>query len=207
MASSADKPTVVSPLPDHRHLYLLVAGVLIGILLSPAVAGRVLPQGWQTWFFGGAEIEQRLEEIRDEAGQQIERLDEADANRETVQERVAENNQRIADARRHLVAHRDRTAARYLLSLTLALGVVMVLEAVLAPPLQPGNQSRAAVSPAFGRLITVRYALLAVWVALLLMRPSLLGLGTLGFAAAVLAVAILLGLVPLRFRRGADEGE
>jgi hypothetical protein len=207
MASSADKPTVVSPLPDHRHLYLLVAGVLIGILLSPAVAGRVLPQGWQTWFFGGAEIEQRLEQIRDEAGQQIERLDEADANRETVQERVAENNHRIADARRRLVAHRDRTAARYLLSLTLALGVVMVLEAVLAPPLQPGNQSRAAVSPAFGRLITVRYALLAVWVALLLMRPSLLGLGTLGFAAAVLAVALLLGLVPLRFRRGADEGE
>ncbi|MFK7789155.1 MAG: hypothetical protein AB8C95_06605, partial [Phycisphaeraceae bacterium] len=42
-------------MPDQRHLYMLVAGVLLGVLLGPAVLGRVASQAYDTMFLGSGD--------------------------------------------------------------------------------------------------------------------------------------------------------
>ena len=45
-----DKTVTLWPLPEVRHVYLLAAGILLGVLLGPAVFGRVFPPQYDAWF-------------------------------------------------------------------------------------------------------------------------------------------------------------
>lgn len=46
------------PLPDQRHLYMLVAGVVLGLLLGPTVLGRFAPQQYDQLFDGSGDTTQ-----------------------------------------------------------------------------------------------------------------------------------------------------
>jgi hypothetical protein len=242
---------------------VLVAGVLIGIVLSPVGLGRFAPQSWQQSVFGGAALEQRVTDAEQEFAQllrqqfkdmnaehqqRMQRLEETgvsaaatqeaerehekatqmieqwldaesslerlsvDYQRESLQALIgAESMRAIQQAKlryqarakqlqQAAVAVRDRQAAQWLVAVMLAIAVVMAVEPLLAPqPAEKGGQ--ATVSPALARLVSVRYALLAIALALLLIRPGLLVSQTLIFAALIVLVAVVVGLVPLNWKR------
>jgi hypothetical protein len=77
----------------------------------------------------------------------------------------------------------------------------MAIEPLRSP--QPGAGQRAAIPPALARLKTVRYALLAAVLVVLLARPTLVTRATLLFAGLAVVVALLAGLVPLGRPRSA----
>jgi hypothetical protein len=191
------------PFPDHRDLYLLVAGILVGVLLSPAVMGQIAPS-WQSEIFGGARIEQELDKLERDWQRKQQTLADASVSQAAVKEarqRHLETRNRLQQA---MIAVRDQRAARLMVSIMLTLGLVMVLEALLAPQPEQGKR-RAAVPRTLGRLKTVRYALLAIWAALLLARPGLLSQSTLIFTALLVIVALVVGLVPLNRREAKGE--
>jgi hypothetical protein len=193
-------PAALWPFPDYRDLYILVAGVIIGVILSPAVLGQLAPAGWESELFGGAGLERQLQQLNEQWQADQQTLAASDVSQAAVTERREQYLQqrgRLVDA---LTAVRNERAGRMLVALMLTLGAVMVIEPFLSP--QPDQASqRAAVPQALPRLKTVRYALIALFIALLLARPSLLASSTLLFAALLIAVALGVGLVPLGKRR------
>jgi len=46
------------PLPDVKHVYLLAAGIFLGVMLGPAVLGRVMPAQYEQWFNAGGDTTQ-----------------------------------------------------------------------------------------------------------------------------------------------------
>ncbi|MEM9415811.1 MAG: hypothetical protein AAGA29_10090 [Planctomycetota bacterium] len=48
--NTAPDTVTLWPLPDARHIYLLAAGIVLGVLLGPAVMGRVLPNQYEQLF-------------------------------------------------------------------------------------------------------------------------------------------------------------
>lgn len=52
---------ILWPLPDQRHLYMLVAGVVIGVLLGPAVLDRFAPHLYDPMFVGSGDTTERDE--------------------------------------------------------------------------------------------------------------------------------------------------
>lgn len=240
--------------------------MLVGVLLSPAVFGRLAPPGWHDALFGGGAIERQLSDAEQQFRQSLrEELDTLEARHEDAMQRLGgsdvspaatqEQQRQYQQARRtiqrwleaegpieRLLADyereffrqlepgatkqaieqarqryqrrraqlravqtevRDTRAARLLVAVLIAVGVVMVLEPLVGPRPAP-RQSRAAVSPRLGRLKSVRYALLAIALALLLARPGIMTDGVLSFALVLAGVALILGLVPLS-RKKADN--
>jgi len=60
----ADSPRLTLwPLPDQRHLYMLVAGVVLGVLLGPAVLQRFMPNEYDRLFIGSGDLS-ALEQAR-----------------------------------------------------------------------------------------------------------------------------------------------
>ncbi|MEO0474512.1 MAG: hypothetical protein AAF085_00895 [Planctomycetota bacterium] len=68
------------PLPDQRHLYMLVAGVVLGVLLGPAVLGRAAPQLYDPLFLGSGD----MAELNDAQAA----LDDFNSNPEERQKRI-----------------------------------------------------------------------------------------------------------------------
>jgi hypothetical protein len=56
----APDSTDFSPGPDHRDLYLLVIGIVLGILIGPRVLGSFSPATYDKWFVGTAELQNEL---------------------------------------------------------------------------------------------------------------------------------------------------
>lgn len=54
------------PLPEIKHVYLLAAGIVLGVLLGPAVMGSVFPKPYEQWLGGGGDNAQ-LQQAYDEA--------------------------------------------------------------------------------------------------------------------------------------------
>jgi hypothetical protein len=189
-------PAALWPFPDYRDLYVLVAGVLVGIVLSPAVLGQFAPAGWYSQFFGGQQIQQQVETLDQQYRQNQQALADSGVSKAAVEEARRDYQQKREQLIGALDAVRDQRAARMLVAIMLTLGLVMVVEPFLSP--QPDQtRERAAVPRALGRLKTVRYALVAIFAALLLARPGLLASSTLAFSALLVLVALGVGLVPL----------
>ncbi len=189
----------MNPFADHRDLYLLVAGVLIGLMLSPAILGRVAPDLYQQLFIGGTLADQQ------------EALDYHAAVRDEIQTLIAQDRP-STDIEQHLnalrleglnpVARLEQLQRERSIELMGVLGaimivvvVVMVLETLAAP--QESQGGRAVVRPVVGRLKSARYALMALWLALFLANPVLLWHLPWLFAALILVVALVLCMIPL----------
>ena len=141
------------PGADHRELYLIIVGLICGLLLGPQVLGRVSYCTYVRLFVAGSEGLAQLDEL-DRLATDYEQILN-DATPAAWQEKRDQIN-----ADRESVAARHLERLRALLSaLVLAVVAVMLME---------------ALPWAFARLAAARYALLAVWIAITMAQPRLL---------------------------------
>ena len=233
------------PFPGRRDLWLLAAGLLLGVLLGPPVLGSASPAAYRA-LFGGTEAFAQAEEARDQAveargraaaqlglageageageagaGPQGEARERAEANLAQLDAMLT----RGVNARYQAVgAAMDSRAVRWLLALLVALVGVAVAEALVSPDpaaararagadpsgsasLSAGPaEDRLVVSPVTRRLVTIRYALLAAAIAVVLARATLYEGIPWVFALALLAVAAAAAWVPLPRRASAPAG-
>lgn len=171
-----------------RELYLVVAGLLLGLLLGPAVLGRLAPQRYAAMFPSVEAARAELDAFDRNVADLTRQLSAVGATEVAAQELQA----RMAPQREPLVTSviRARQAQGRLPAVTLALAAVMVIEAA-------GGLALAR------RLAPARFALIALWIALLLAQPEALRDVPMPFALLALVVALIAGLVPLPTRRPA----
>jgi len=202
--SSSPQPIRSTAGPDPLDLVLIIMGILAGLMLSPNVLGQFLPEIYDRFFLGSVDAqvqskifdqvtEQHLKQMQDRL--QATGVTEA-AIAEAIVELVAQRN---AGAKSHgdaiIVAQAQRLAflRDRLTALVLATLAIMILETVLAP----GGVGSVRANRMLRRLATVRYALMAVWVALILAQPDMLGSLPIVFVALLVAVGLVAALVPL----------
>lgn len=197
-ADAADRPTTINPFPDLRDLYLLVAGVLLGVVLSPLVLGQLAPGAYDALFRGGGEAWATVAEADREIDAQLRELEATGVTDVALAEHRARRIEETLPQRLEAMQarwQREMTIAGWMTALVLAAAATMAIEAVVSP--SPRDGRALAVPATLGRLATVRYALLAVWLALAIAQPTLLQRMPLAFLVGVLVVALAAGLVPL----------
>jgi len=183
--------------PSRADLYILIAGLLLGLLLGPAVLGRATPQLYDRVFERGA-FDRELADHDAETARLESNLLAGGVSSTGVEETLEGR----ATARQQILAQARWREAERVIGLTsglvLALLAVMVIEAVVArDPADP----EASEPPAWAaRLPTVRYGLIALWLMLVLAQPLMLGTAAVQTAAAALVIGLLVGLVPLAKR-------
>ena len=194
----------VNPFPDLGGLYLLIAGIVLGVLLGPAVLGRLAPAVYEDAFVGGAELAQQIGEQIAATEAQIRTLDGTGVTPTAITEQLGQQDIQLIQLRAQLQqAQRDHltTLAGWTTSLMLAVIAVMMIESLISPvPPDTSNtqtQGRLVVSPAMGRLVAARYALCAVWIAIMLAQPKLLSQLPIVFAGLLIVVSVAAALVPL----------
>ncbi|MFI4859498.1 MAG: hypothetical protein ACIAXF_02330, partial [Phycisphaerales bacterium JB063] len=254
MPDATEKPNdavTLWPLPDARHIYLLAAGIVLGVLLGPAVMGRVLPSAYEQLFNRGgystelesareaalammndpgswllspevdAEVERFETLAREKLNRQLTTLRATGVTQQAIDEHVARAEQTLVEYRAGVtqrsfdnqlaqkrlqigMLEREQQVTRqqhYLkligvqMALVLALIAFAVAEALLAPPAQ--GEGRRVASPRLAHLVTIRYALLAGWLTLALAQPAALQQVNPYFAAVLVLVVLVVGLVPL----------
>jgi hypothetical protein len=188
----------VNPFPDVGGLYLLIAGIVLGVLLGPAVLGRVAPDVYRDVFVGGGEYLRQLTEENEKTQQQLEALQDTGVTEEAIPEHVLGREQELVVLKAQLdAAQRQRMGelTGWTAALMLAVIAVMMVESLIGPEVKAGGVSK--IPPAVGRLVTARYALAALWIAVVLARPQLLTQVPILFAAGLVVVALGAALVPL----------
>ncbi len=214
-------------MPDQRHLYMLVAGVLLGVLLGPAVLARLAPQAYDTMFLGSgdlSQLEQAQAELElfltdedtrqariDNILRQAEVLGDGDSAQIATQEQIALLMNDFADEQERLEsnidtarvpilanqqAHREKLSGMLTMMLLLIV-VILATEAILSPQRDELEAGKTTLPPALSRLITIRYALAAGWLMLMLAQPVWLKGIDLTFGGLLLVVVLIAGLVPL----------
>ncbi len=193
------------PFPSWRDLYLVIAGVLLGLLMGPAVLGRVAPGAYDAMWTGptARNLARTLQESDAAVSQELERMRGTGVTEAAIEEHRTERRRDLAPLHRAVEQARDQRAAGLSLAVWLVLALVMVAETLQSP--QPRSDRAVAVRPAAGRLITIRYALLALWLAILLARPTLFEPlrqpGMVVLIVLMIVVALVAGFVPLGPRR------
>ncbi len=202
-----DKPVeqasvCVNPFPDLGGLYLLVAGLLLGVLLGPAVLGRAAPSLYQQVFVGGGEILQQIEAEQEKTRQQIEALEGTDVTEVAITEQLAGREQQIVLLKaQYEQACRERLGelTGWINALMLAVIAIMLIESLMSPDVSEGKTLK--VPAALGRLNTARYALAALWITIAMAQPALLKQLPILFLALLVIVALAAALVPLGKKR------
>ena len=221
---------MLSPFPARRDLFLLAAGLVLGVVLGPPVLGSVSPAGYIA-LFGGTEAfaaSERINEQADAARAQARtqlglepgfepapRSAEdapADPDRLRAEAQYRQADRALAQAQnaavRNVEGVMDSQAIRWLLGLLVALAGVFVAEVLVSPepPAARGAETGSVVvPPALRRLVTVRYALLAVAMAVVLARATLYEGIPWPFAIVLLAVSLGAAWVPLGRGRSKND--
>jgi hypothetical protein len=192
------KNACVNPFPDVGGLYLLIAGIVLGVLLGPALLGRVAPSVYQDVFVGGGEFTQQIAEEQAKTDKQLEALTDIGVTEAAIPEQALAGGQHLIllQARRDQ-AQRDRLSelTGWTSALMLAVIAVMMIESLVSPDVSAGKAMR--VPPALGRLVTARYALAALWITVVLAQPALLKQLPILFVGSLVVVALAAALVPL----------
>lgn len=188
----------VSPFPDLGGLYLLVTGIVLGVLMGPAALGRLAPSAYEDAFVGGADITQQLNDSRAKIEKQLNALEDIGATDAAIPEQALQAQQQEVV----LLAQLQKAQQDHLASLTgwttalmLAVIAVMMIESLMSPDTNASGTFE--VSPALGRLVTARYALCALWIAIMLAQPKLLAQLPIVFAGLLIVVSLAAALVPL----------
>ena len=195
--SSQTTSTLVTGGSDHRDLYLLIVGIVAGIVLGPGVLYRISTDTYNRWFVGGEAQRQALDELAGEAADRQQRLLDSGATPAAINqalgqidaERAITEAQRQQESRAHEVELLGITQA-----LVIAAIAIMIVESLLSPTLMARR-----------RLSSARYAVLAIWVAIVLAQPALLlQMGVL-LPVLLVAVAVVAALIPFGRRAAAPS--
>jgi len=206
---------------------MLVVGVVLGVLLGPAVLGRLAPQAYDQMFLGSGDMNQ-LQEARAQLDQflndedarmariqaileQAEVLGEGDSAHAATQQQItaltnafadeqARLEQNIETARVPILARQQQHREKLQGMATMMLLLIILIlaaEAILSPQRDELETGKAKLPPALSRLITIRYGLAAGWLMLMLAQPVWLKNIDLVFGGLLLAIVLLEGLIPL----------
>lgn len=179
---------------EHRHLYVLIAGLAGGLLLGPHVLGRLNAGLYERLFVVGGQGATELAALRAVDLERQLRMSGAGTSEAGVAEFIVQ-----ADARRRaraaaiVTVHLDWLRARWH-ALVFAVLCVSILETRFRGGAEGVRTGRRG-------LATARHALLAVWLGLALAQPRLLGGVPVLFIALLVLVASLAALIPLGRRR------
>jgi len=182
-------------MPDHRDLYLLIAGVLAGLLLGPAVLGRALPEAYDQLFVDVASWKKaQKEQLQQEIDRRIKALEATGATgvaKEQVQAELQAALRKV-DADHHAEIN-DRLDQRlaWILGLGAAMATLMVAETLIDP------HATGAPARLRSRLVSARYALLATAAAIILAQPALLRRLPGLFIALALAITLIAIAIPI----------
>lgn len=194
---ASDRITTLFPGATPSHAYLIVAGILLGVLAGPGVLGRVAPEIHRQLFGGPdpAQVQQTMQSHRERVNDQLDRLRDSGVSKEAVDEQMVQWAAEEEAIVRAFERQRTEGVLPKLVAVGLAIVVVMLIEAIFG--VAPGADGRAVVWPSQARLVTVRYGLLGLGVMLVLAQPAVLAAVKPVFALILLAVALGAGLVPL----------
>lgn len=180
-------------MPNHRDLYVLAAGLILGVLLGPAVLGRYSPETYHRFFPSEQAAQQQLGAHDGAVALTMQKLVSTEVTSVALEEFA-----QTAESRREpfLQAVAEARHARgRLVAAMIAVLLVMILETL----------PEASAIILRSRLATARYAMMALVIALLMAQPSwLLGVST-SFILLLLVVGLGVALVPLSAGRQAKS--
>ena len=194
--SESGTGTFLARSPDIRDLYVLLAGIFLGVCLGPGVLGRLAPGTYDRLFLGTGEALAQVKALDAQRLALRERLRDTGASDVAAQELgqgLREYSRGLERVQRSRRAHLQHLRGR-LSTVLLALVVAMVLEALLGP-------SHAWVQSILG---TMRYALGALWLMLVLAQPALLG--PVSWVLVVLLLSVSGGAALVSRERPGDPG-
>jgi len=185
-------------------MYLLIAGLVIGLAMCPWIMGRMMPDdSFQKWYFGGGEEYDALKTfildqavaVKKEKDDVKEKLEATGVTPAAIDEAFGRIEDRAkADRLPHtqaLSAARDRHTA-WLVGLVSAL----VMAAALIMFIEPVFEPKGAAAAIRKRLVIGRYVLIAAWIAVTLAQPGYLAGLSPVFVILLVAVALLAALLP-----------
>ena len=206
---------------------MLVAGVMLGVLLGPAVLGRIAPPLYDQMFLGSGDIselqaaQEELDLFLNDEDTRMDRInsimrqaeflsendsarDSADAQAMQLMNNFANEQLRLQDdiqaKRIPILANQQLHREKLSGMATMLLLLIVILlaaEAILSPQRDELESGKITLPPALSRLITIRYGLAAGWLMLMLAQPTWLKGLDLIFGGLLLAVVLVAGLVPL----------
>ena len=181
--------------PNHRDLYLIVIGVVAGIGLGPYVLGRVSSETYDRLFVVGAT---GLEELRQLDAQKLDQQSRfpQGATAVAITEWLQNEAMRQQNRRRDLLTDHLARLRGMMAALVLAMVAIMALETFAAS---------AAPAALASRLAATRYALVAVWIAIVLAQPRLLHVASGTFVLLLVVVAVVAAFLPVKSRESGVE--
>ncbi len=192
-------PPVPPVPPDHRDMYLLIAGLVIGLVLSPWGIGRFMEDdAYVRWYYGGgaalnefqAFANEHAQEVKNRDTELLDRLKATGVTKEAVDEM---RNELFAQAQAEVKPYEEAMTAERAVHETWYRGLLfaMIVASVILMFLEPLFEATGPLSSVRRRLVTGRYGLLAIWLGFALAKPHVLA-GT-SWLFALLAVAVVAG--------------
>ena len=179
--------------PLNRTALLPILGIFAGILMGPWVFGRWCPDTYERWSIGGVQERRAVEASDKQRAMQRQRLEGTGVTAAAIEEfdRVHHLQHDLLAAQLDLARakHLQRLAGRAA-ALVLALAAVMFVEACSA--------GRAVPHGAMG----IRHVLWAVWFALVLAQPGVLGELPVVTVSVLVLIVVLQGWVFQKKERG-----
>jgi len=189
--------------PGWLDLALLIVGIVAGVLLGPIVLGKAAPDNYQAWFVGGADEQVIIDNYLEEREAEKQRLLKTGSDSVLdVFEPETEAQLRIYEGKRALAQLEHESVYRSrMTAILLAVVGLMLLEVFMVT----GASNMVDAVRFSGKVATARYALVAVWLAMLLAVPSQLRELPIVFTILILVVAAAVAFAPLRGKPASDS--
>ncbi|WP_432799064.1 hypothetical protein [Poriferisphaera sp. WC338] len=200
--TSNTKITDILPFPDHRDLYVLIVGLLLGIVLSANFLGAVAPNLYNKIFLGNLaertaiiEYEKQVAPFKAELQAKQAAGENQQMDQQTFMQIMAmqkEEQQLKANLVQASTAHTTGLLG-IILTLVLAVVAVSVIETQIVPNTK---NNRAEIPPSLGRLTRLRYVILAAILTIIIAQPNFISTVPITFAIILIGFILFAGLFP-----------
>jgi hypothetical protein len=201
-STASDPPQRIGRIgPDHRDLYLLILGIVVGMILGPWVLGKFADGNYyRQWFRGyGGPADAELQQFDDAATDKLKRLADTGVTQTAIDETqldIQKNRQGLINAFNLERAQRMTRLDHVMTGLLAAVLFFMVIESLIDPT--PGRRAASVRN----RLATGRYALMGIWLALVIARAETVPVV---FTLVLVVVGLVAALMPLGWLRQAPD--